>query len=94
MKLALYRNTTYRHSGSFPSMFCDEDDDNSHGSEYARVSEPVEVEFPPLSTEAVIKQQIDALDRTEQQIREDFQQKLDAIQNRRAELQALTYVPA
>lgn len=89
MKLALFKNTTY--SSSTPQA-CGEWMEGQR--DYARVSEYVDVEFPPLADEAVIKQQLDALDRTEQELREQFQRHLDGIKNRRAELQALMYVPA
>lgn len=89
MKVALFKDITWAHStpttgGPFMESM----------KEYARVSEYVEVEFPPLAAEAVVKSQLDGLDRAEQELRNQFQQKLDAINNRRAELQALTFVPA
>jgi hypothetical protein len=95
MKLALYKNTTYAHSSEFPSTVSYDADGNEdpHG-EYARVSAVVDVEFPALTEEASIKLQLDALDNTEQTIRNEFQQKLNAITNRRSELQALTFTPA
>jgi hypothetical protein len=89
MKLALFKSTEY--STSIPQP-CGEWMEVSKG--YARVSEYVDVEFPPLADEAVIKQQLDALDRTEQELREQFQRHLNGINDRRAELQALTFVPA
>ena len=89
MKLALFKNTTWSSSDAHP---CGEHMENSN--DWARVSEYVDIEFPSLSDEAAIKQQLDALDRTEQELRAKFQQHLEGIKNRRAELQALTFTPA
>lgn len=89
MKVALFKDITWQHSTPTP---CSESMETL--DMYARVSEYVEVDFPPLSTDAAVKQQLDALDRTEKELRNQFQQKLGGIENRRAELQALTYVPA
>jgi hypothetical protein len=95
MKIALYKNTTYAHSGEFPSTVSyNEDGQESDHGEYARVSGVIDVTFPPLTDEAAIKLQLEALDKTERTIRLEFQQKLDAIMNRRSELQALTFTPA
>lgn len=94
-KVALYKNTTYKW-GDPMVMGIDEDGEefSDRNKEWARVSEIVEVEFPALSDETVIRAQLDSLDKTEQQIRLEFGQKLQALKERRAELQALTYTPA
>lgn len=95
VKVALYKNTTYKWcAGMVFSITEDGEEFSDRNKEYARVSEIVEVEFPPLSDEAVIRAQLDSLDETEQQIRVEFQHKLNALTERRAELQALTFVPA
>jgi hypothetical protein len=89
MKVALFKDITLNGATPFPAG------EHFEGlREYARVSEYTEVEFRALSTETVVKCQLDALDRTEAEIRQQFQTRLDAINNRRAELQALTFVPA
>lgn len=87
MKLALFKNTQYSFGDS---AACEAVMENCDG--YARVSEYVEVDFPPLSDEAAIQQQLGALDRTERELREKFQQHLDGIKSRRAELLALTHM--
>lgn len=92
MKIALYKNTTYSYSQPFVGEF--RDDESRRQSEYARCSGIVEVEFPPLTEQAEVELQLQALEGTEQQVRNEFQKKLDAIKSRRAELQALTFVPA
>lgn len=89
MKVALYKDITYKHAVAFPSG---ESFESMEG--YARVSEFVDIEFPALTTDAVVKQQLDALDRAEGELRRQFQMKLDGIENRRAELKAITFVPA
>jgi hypothetical protein len=95
VKVALYKNTTYK--WGTPMVFgIDEDGEefSDRNKDWARVSEIVEVEFPSLSDETVIRAQLDSLDKTEQQIRMEFQHKLNALKERRAELQALTFTPA
>jgi hypothetical protein len=89
MKIALFKSTQYANSDPMP---CGEYMEGSR--DYARTSEYVDVEFPKLCDEAVVKQQLDALDRTERELREQFESHLNGIKARRAELQALTYVPA
>lgn len=61
---------------------------------YVRISEYVEIEFPKLKDDLVIDKYIDALDRSERQVRLDFQKKLDEIAAQRANLLALTHKPA
>lgn len=62
--------------------------------DYVRLSEYVEVEFPPLRDEAIVERQLEALDRTENALRTQFQQALSGIEQQRAELRAITYTPA
>lgn len=88
-RLALFQSTQYSSCGPQP---CGDYMENS--KDYARVSEYVDIEFPPLSDEVAIKHQLDALDRTEKELRNQFQQHLEGIKSRRAELQSLTFVPA
>lgn len=56
---------------------------------YVRVSEFVEVTFPPLAQDTVIQQQLAVLDEAERKARVDFQQLLDQITNARQQLLAL-----
>lgn len=62
-------------------------------SSYVRISEYVEIVFPQLKDEIVIDKYIAALDRSEREIRLEFQKKLDDIANQRANLLALAYFP-
>lgn len=89
MKVALFKSTEYSWATPIPS-----EETLENCETYVRVSEYAEVDFPPLSNDIVIQQQLDALDRTEQQLRLKFQERLDTINNQRAELQSLTYIPA
>lgn len=84
MKLALFTNadSDYR-------TVCEEWAERH--ADYVRVSEFVDVTFPPLREEAVIERQLEALDRTETELRSKFQDKLNSIESRRAELRAITY---
>lgn len=63
-------------------------------SGFVRISEYVEVEFPPLSSGEVVQKQLEILDKAEGELRSKFQQALAGIQQSRQELLALTYQPA
>jgi hypothetical protein len=91
MKIALYKNTTYAYSCAFVNEVSD--GENERPSEYARCSGVVDVEFPPLTEQAEVELQLASLEHSEQLVRTEFQKKLDTIKQRRAELQALTFVP-
>lgn len=91
MKLALFKDVKY--DWSTPTVW-EADDEHGVMEGYSRVSEIVEVEFSPLPKEDVVQQSLNALNVQEQKLREEFQKHLNGIQNRRAELQSLTYVPA
>lgn len=91
MKIALFKDARY--DWSSPTVWTAEEDKIPLEG-YTRCSEIVDVEFPPLSNEEVVRQSLDALDEQERKLRNEFQKQLDGIKNRRAELQALTYIPA
>lgn len=91
MKIALFKDVKYDWTTATPWTA---EDDESPLSGYTRVSEIVDVEFPPLSKDEVVRQSLDCLDEQEKTIRNDFQKALDGLNNRRAELQSLTFVPA
>lgn len=61
---------------------------------WARMSNIINVEFPPLDDQEVIERQLKAIDEEERIIRNDFQRRLDEFKERRANLQALTHVEA
>jgi hypothetical protein len=60
-------------------------------ADYVRVSEFVDIEFPPLESNEVIQRQLNALDRAENEVRAKFQDMLNSIEQQRAELRAITY---
>jgi len=62
--------------------------------EYIRISEYIEVEFPPLADDSIVEKQLAALDKAEQQLRNKFQEALNGIERHREELRAITYQAA
>lgn len=56
---------------------------------YTRISEYVEVEFPPLPPETVVEGQLAALTGAETELRNQFEQKLSEIRTVRAKLLSL-----
>jgi hypothetical protein len=62
--------------------------------DYVRMSEFVEVEFKPLSSEVVVQKQLNALDKSESELRNKFQEALNRIERQREELRAISYTPA
>lgn len=88
MRIALFKNATFEWAEPHPWK------EGSSLEGYVQISEVVDIDFPPLSAETIVRGQLDALDVKEQELRNAFQKTLDAITNRRAELQSLTYVPA
>lgn len=86
MKIAQYLNlksnfTVIQEEGDYASTYPD----------YARVSEFIEVEFPPRAPEAVITEQLATLDKMEAEVEKDYAIKINAIKSKRAELAALTW---
>jgi hypothetical protein len=71
------------------------DDDEVSLPGYVRVSDIVEIEFPPLSDDAVVAGAIRALDETRAELSREFARKLADIDRQKAELLAITHqVPA
>jgi hypothetical protein len=67
------------------------DDGLENCADYIRISEFIEVDFPPLESKEVIQRHLEALDRTETEVRSKFQEMLNSIEQQRAELRAITY---
>lgn len=86
MKLALFKNIEFQHSSPAP---CGEIFERV--ANYVRISEYVEIEFPPLASEEMIGQQLAALDQAESAVRLKFESALNAIKERRSELLALPH---
>lgn len=60
-------------------------------SGWVRLSEYIEVEFPPLPAAVVVEGQLKQIDTAEQELREKFQQKLNELAEARAKLLSLTH---
>jgi hypothetical protein len=58
---------------------------------YVRISEYLDIDFPPRPVEEIIPAQVAALDAAEAELREKFAQKLHEIAEQRAKLRALTH---
>lgn len=58
---------------------------------YVRVSEYLDIDFPPLPPEQIVPAQIAALDNAEAELRRQFEIKLHEIAEQRAKLRALTH---
>lgn len=58
---------------------------------YIRVSEYVEIDFPPRAPEEIVPAQLAALDKAEQDLRAQFQLKLNEIADARARVRSLTH---
>lgn len=60
---------------------------------YVRISEYVDVEFPPLADAEMINNAIVALDRRREKIVDEFTDKLAEIDQQKSELLAITHQP-
>lgn len=60
---------------------------------YVRLTEYVEVEFPPLQDHTVIQKHLEALDRVETAVTQRYFEKLAEIKQQKEELRAITYQP-
>jgi hypothetical protein len=89
-KMALFRDIGPGPMNGYESPMGDH---MENSSSYVRISEYVEITFPQLQDEIVIDKYIAALDRSEREIRLEFQKKLDDIANQRSNLFALTHKP-
>lgn len=69
------------------------DDGLENCKEYVRTSEYVDVTFafPPLESREIVEKQLAQLDAAEAEVRNRFQEALNAINSQRAELRAITY---
>jgi hypothetical protein len=86
-KIAVFKELKYNYES-----VCDEQFDTF--KDYVRLTEFVEVEFPPLQSEEIVQKQLDALDMAESELRNRFQEALGGIERQREELRAITYKPA
>jgi hypothetical protein len=93
MKIALYKMMYGDGAYSLQHVAVYREPDIVEDAKTVRISEPVEVEFPPLSEQVVIEKQLKAIDAKEREIRERFQRALDVLNDDRQKLQALTVQP-
>ena len=90
MKVAVFKSPTgYTAAYSF-----DSGEAMIQYSHYTRIREYVEVDFPSLPVEVIVAGQIEQLDKVEQNLRNQFQQKLNELANERAKLLSLTHESA
>ncbi len=82
MKVAKFKSLEY----GYESV---SDEGLDHLPNYVRLSEYVDVEFPPLGRDEVIQKQVSALDAVRERIVEEFTGKLAEIDRRKQELLAL-----
>lgn len=92
-KVALYKELTggWTHVSSFYEGK-DVNDANYHSGS-VRISEPIAINFSPLSDEKVIESALQTIDAAELQLRNEFQQKLDELKEQRSRFLALTHQP-
>lgn len=88
MKLAAFKNAVGNHV-SYLTEEMGQTMIDYH--KYARVSEFVDIEFPPLPIQVVVEGQLKGLDAAEQHLRNEFQRKLNELAEARANLLSLTH---
>lgn len=74
------------------NYYGDADDKVYHAGE-ARISEPLQVKFQPLSSEQAIQNAVASLDAQETKVRLECEEKILAIREQKASLLALTHQP-
>ena len=79
--------------GSIVSRICDEDDDLEYWekSGYTVITEPVEVDFPDLSHEEVVKNEIEVIDKKIKSVMAESESTINRLKEKKQELLALTY---
>lgn len=85
VKLAIFEST-----GKYSYQVIYTPDEAEH-SGYARVSEWVEVSFPPRDAEEALQEKITCLDKEMEAIRKEALEKLNKLQERRQELLAIPF---
>lgn len=90
MKIAMYNAAV----GAVPAFY-----DEEFGAtmvlhcNYTRVSEFVEVDFPPLPVGVIVEGKLAKLDEAEKELRNQFQKKLNDLTEARAKLLSLSHEP-
>ena len=86
MKIALYK---LMFGGGSINHVAEYYDGKKDASDCIRVSEIIDVEFPPLQDSVVIAAQLAACDEKEREIRVKYQQALNMLNDERQRIQAL-----
>ena len=89
MKIAKFQRIG--HTDWFHVMEARADGSDPLQDTFVRVSEYVEVDFPPRPAEEVVPAQLATLDKAETELRAQFQAKLQEIAEQRAKLLCLTH---
>lgn len=88
MKVALFKSMEYG------AEITGDESTEKYCRNYVRTSEYIDVEFPPLQDEAVVRQQIEKLDEIADKITDEWRNKIAEIQERKSKLLAITHQPA
>ena len=88
MKLALYRLATYPNSSPDPYQVSDL---KENGKDWVRMSEIVEVEFPPRNPDEIIQQNVRCIDQEIAVEVRDHLQRLNDLKETKSKLLCLTY---
>ena len=90
MKIALFKSIAY--GWTMPAAQHDDGSD-PHLDSYVRITDYVDVDFPPRAPEEIVPAQLAAIDKAEKEARAEFQLKLNAFAEARANALALTHTP-
>ena len=86
MKIAMFRYAPNAGDGIFP---CDDDALVYGGT--IRISEVVDVTFPPLPVAQTTAAEVSVIDKAIADVTQEFAQKLDALKTRKQELMAISH---
>jgi hypothetical protein len=91
MKVALFRSMSTDNvmAWNSPEYLSEDKRDAYCPSDFVRISEWVDVEFPALASDEVIQAQLQQIDKAEQAVRERFHEELERFRGMRANLMAL-----
>lgn len=89
MKIAKFQ--CIGHQDWFAVWEAREDGSDPCADSYVRISEYLDINFPPRPAEEIVPAQIAALDSAETELRAKFQAKLQEIAGQRAKLLCLTH---
>lgn len=96
-KVALFQRVgdySYLATRNFSLDLSDEDADSCVSDGYVRLSPWLVIDFPSLESDEIVNSQLAQLDKAEQRAREELQQRLNAINDTRQKILALSFKPA